>query len=140
MSDISTLLNETRSFPPPPAFAASAIVNDPDVYARAAADPEAYWAEQAAMLDWYTPWHTVCEWKPPHARWFLGGTINASFNCLDRHLAGARRNKAAIVWEGEPGDHRTLTYWELHRDVCQFANVLKKLGVARGDRVGIYLP
>ncbi len=140
MSDIATLLNETRSFPPPAGFAASAIVNDPDVYARAAADPEAYWAAEAARLEWYTPWKTVCEWKPPHAKWFVGGTLNASVNCLDRHLTGARRNKAAIVWEGEPGDHRTLTYWELHREVCQFANVLRKLGVARGDRVGIYMP
>ena len=140
MSDIDTLLNETRTFPPPSEFVARAVVSDPGVYARAAADPEAYWAEQAATLEWFTKWKTVCEWKPPHAKWFIGGTLNASVNCLDRHLAGPRRNKAAIVWEGEPGDHRTLTYWELHREVCRFANVLKKLGVERGDRVGIYLP
>jgi acetyl-CoA synthetase len=140
MSDIDTLLSETRSFPPPPAFAAAAVINDPAVYAAAASDPEAYWAAEAARLEWMTPWKTVCEWKPPHAKWFLGGTLNASANCLDRHLTGARRNKAAIVWEGEPGDRRTLTYWELHREVCRFANVLKKLGVERGDRVGIYLP
>jgi len=140
MSDLDTLLTENRTFPPPAEFAKHAVPNDAAVYANAATDPEAYWAAEAAKLEWFTPWKTVCEWKPPHARWFLGGTLNASVNCLDRHVATARRNKAAIVWEGEPGDRRTLTYWELYRDVCQFANVLKSLGVARGDRVGIYMP
>ena len=82
----------------------------------------------------------VLEWKPPHAKWFVGGTLNVSVNCLDRHVRTARRNKAAIIWEGEPGDRRTLTYFDLHREVCQFANVLKSLGVKRGDRVAIYLP
>src|SRR5262249_18523740 len=91
-------------------------------------------------LEWLSPWKTVCEWTPPHAKWFIGGTLNASSNCLDRHLSGPRRNKKAIVWEGEPGDQRTFTYAELHREVCQFANVLKQLGVAPGDRVGIYMP
>jgi acetyl-CoA synthetase len=140
MSDIDTLLNETRSFPPPGDFAQAALVRDADVYAHAAADPEAYWADQAKALDWFSPWTQTCEWKPPHVKWFVGGTLNAAHNCLDRHIAGSRRNKAALVWEGEPGDRRTLTYWELYREVCKFANVLKSLGVGRGDRVGIYLP
>jgi acetyl-CoA synthetase len=140
MSDIDTLLNETRSFPPPPDFAQAALVRDADVYARAADDPEAYWADQAKALDWFSPWKRTCEWTPPHVKWFAGGTLNAAHNCLDRHVAGSRRNKAALVWEGEPGDRRTLTYWELYRDVCTFANVLKSLGVGRGDRVGIYMP
>ena len=140
MSDIDTLLSETRTFAPPKHFASNADVNDAGIYAAADADPERYWADEAARLHWFDQWHTVCEWKPPHAKWFLGGTLNASVNCLDRHLTGARRNKAALVWEGEPGDRRTLTYWELHREVCRFANVLKKLDVGRGDRVGIYMP
>ena len=140
MSDIDTLLTENRSFPPPRDFTAGAVLNDPSIYARADKDPEAYWADEARRLDWMKPWTTVCEWKPPHAQWFIGGKLNAAANCLDRHVAGARRNKAAIVWEGEPGDRRTLTYWELYREVCRFSNVLKSLGVKRGDRVGIYMP
>jgi acetyl-CoA synthetase len=140
MSDIDTLLNERRGFPPPSDFARHAVISDPGVYERAAADPEAFWAEQAATLEWITPWRTVCDWQPPRARWFDGGQLNVAANCLDRHLDSARRNKAAIVWEGEPGDRRTLTYWELARDVARFANVLKTLGVGKGDRVGIYLP
>src|SRR5690606_30891196 len=119
---------------------AGALANDPGVYERAAADPEKFWAELAREIDWITPWTTVLEWKAPHARWFLGGKLNASANCLDRHLSSARRNKAAIVWEGEPGDRRTLTYFDLHREVSRFANVLKSLGVRKGDRVAIYLP
>jgi acetyl-CoA synthetase len=110
------------------------------VYARAAADPEAFWAEWAQQLDWFEPWREVLTWKPPHAKWFAGGKLNASYNCLDRHLSGWRRNKAALVWEGEPGDTRTYTYWDLHREVSKFANVLKSLGVKKGDRVAIYLP
>jgi acetyl-CoA synthetase len=140
MSDIDTLLDEQRTFPPPGAFTANAVINDPAIYARADDDPELFWAEEAARLAWMKPWHTICEWKPPHVKWFLGGTLNVAVNCLDRHVKTSRRNKAALVWEGEPGDRRTLTYWELYRDVCSFANVLKSLGVKRGDRVGIYLP
>ena len=101
---------------------------------------KAFWEGFARELEWSKPWSTVLEWNPPHAKWFVGGKINASVNCLDRHLRTARRNKAAIIWEGEPGDRRTLTYFDLHREVCQFANVLKSLGVTRGDRVAIYLP
>ncbi len=110
------------------------------MYERAERDPEAFWAEFASELEWSTPWTTVLEWKPPHAKWFVGGTLNASVNCVDRHVRTARRNKAALIWEGEPGDRRTLTYWDLYRQVGQFANVLKSLGVTRGDRVAIYLP
>ena len=137
---LDDLLRETRLFPPSDEFRAQANLSDPGVYERAAADPEGFWAEWAEELDWFEKWHTVLEWNPPHARWFLGGKLNVSHNCLDRHLGGFRRNKAALIWEGEPGDTRTFTYWDLHREVCRFANVLRGLGVRRGDRVAIYLP
>ena len=137
---IDALLQENRQFDPPPAFVASAHARDPKVYDEAADDPEAFWARFAAELEWITPWTQVLDWQPPHAKWFVGGTLNASVNCLDRHVRGWRRNKAAIIWEGEPGDRRTMTYWELYRDVCQFANVLKSLGIRKGDRVALYLP
>ena len=139
-AQIDALLQENRHFDPPPAFVAAAHVRDPKIYDEAARDPEAFWARFAAELEWSTPWTQVLDWQPPHAKWFVGGTLNASVNCLDRHVRGWRRNKAAIIWEGEPGDRRTLTYWELYREVCQFANVLKSLGVRKGDRVAIYLP
>ncbi len=139
-AQIDALLKEDRQFPPPAAFAAQAHVSDPALYEKAAADPEAFWAGFAAELEWSTPWTKVLDWKPPHARWFVGGKLNASVNCLDRHVRGWRRNKAAFIWEGEPGERRTMTYWELYRDVCQFANVLKSLGVRKHDRVAIYLP
>ncbi len=139
-ADISDLLQEHRTFPPPPKFRQQANISDPDIYARADKDPEAFWAGFASELEWFTPWTQVLDWQPPHARWFVGGTINASVNCVDRHARGPRRNKAALVWEGEPGDRRTLTYFDLYRQVSQFANVLKSLGVKRGDRVAIYLP
>ncbi len=138
--EINALLQEFRIFSPPPAWRDHARVTDPGVYDRAAADPEAFWAEFARELDWMQPWTTVLEWKPPHAKWFGGGRINVSANCLDRHVRTAHRNKAAIIWEGEPGDRRTLTYFDLHREVCQFANVLKSLGVKKGDRVALYMP
>ena len=140
MSEIDNLLQEDRQFPPSAAVQKSANIADPGVYDRAARDPEAFWAEFARELEWIRPWTSVLQWKPPHARWFDGGQINASANCLDRHIRTARRNKAAIVWEGEPGDRRTLTYWDLYREVSAFANVLKSLGVKRGDRVALYLP
>jgi acetyl-CoA synthetase len=139
-AEIDALLREDRAFAPAAEFRARANVRDPEVYERAARDPETFWADFARELEWSTPWSRVLEWNPPHARWFVGGTLNASVNCLDRHVRSARRNKAAIIWEGEPGDHRTLTYFDLYREVCQFANVLKSLGVRRGDRVAIYLP
>jgi len=141
--NITSVLKETRQFPPSDAFVASAHVNaaERDRLAEwAKSDPDAFWAEQAKSLHWFKPWTKVCDWSgAPHAKWFVGGTINASYNCLDRHLAD-RGNKAAIVWEGEPGDSRTLTYQQLHREVCKFANALKSLGVGKGDRVTIYMP
>ena len=138
--EINALLNEQRVFPPSAAWRNDARVTDPGVYERAARDPEAFWAGFASELEWMQPWTQVLDWKPPHARWFVGGKLNASANCLDRHLRTARRHKAAIVWEGEPGDRRTLTYFDLHRQVCKFANVLKGLGVRKGDRVALYMP
>jgi acetyl-CoA synthetase len=138
--EIEDLLGEDRTFPPRPDFRARAVVRDESIYAEADRDPEAFWAKLAGELEWSTPWDTVLEWKPPHAKWFVGGKINASVNCLDRHLRGARRNKAALIWEGEPGERRTLTYFDLHRQVATFANVLKSLGVGKGDRVALYLP
>jgi len=126
------------SFAPNPETATFANYNDPEVYARAAADPEAFWAAAADRLDWIQKWDTVLEWNHPHAKWFVGGKLNVAANCLDRHLTGARRNKAAIIWEGEPGDTRVLTYWDLHREVSKFSNVLTDLGVKKGDRVTIY--
>ena len=140
MSEISALLREDRHFPPSSEWTKTANIADPGVYAAAARDPEAFWARFAAELDWMRPWDSVLEWNPPNARWFGGGQLNASVNCVDRHARTARRNKAAIIWEGEPGDRRTLTYWDLFRQVSAFANVLKSLGVKRGDRVALYLP
>ena len=138
--EIEALLNEERSFPPAPAFAASAVMNDPEIYARAAKDPEAFWAGFASELEWMQPWSKVLDWNPPDAKWFVDGKINVAANCVDRHARSWRRNKAAFIWEGEPGDRRTLTYFDLYRQVCQFANVLKKLGVKKGDRVALYMP
>ncbi|AHG91733.1 Acetyl-coenzyme A synthetase [Gemmatirosa kalamazoonensis] len=140
MSDLDVLLQEDRSFPPPPQFSAQAHTAGADIYRDAARDPDAFWARMARELTWIEPFTRVLDWKPPHAQWFADGTLNASANCLDRHVDGPRRNKAAIVWEGEPGDRRTLTYWDLYREVNLFAKVLDRLGVKKGDRVAIYLP
>jgi len=140
LAEIADLLQEDRTFEPSTEFRAAANVRDAAVYDRAEADPEAFWANFANELEWSRPWTRILEWNPPHAKWFVGGTLNASVNCIDRHIRGPRRNKAAIVWEGEPGDRRTLTYFDLYRQVSQFANVLKGLGVSKGDRVALYLP
>ena len=140
MSEIDALLNEDRSFAPTSEWQRDAVIADPGVYERAEADLEGFWAGFAGELEWMRPWDKVLEWQSPHAKWFVGGKINVSANCLDRHVRTARRNKAAFIWEGEPGDRRTLTYWDLYRQVCAFANVLKTLGVKRGDRVALYLP
>ena len=138
---IDALLQEERSFPPPSDFTAKANMADPDIYAKAAADPEAFWAGLAEGLDWYQKWDTVLDWsEAPFAKWFIGGKLNVSYNCIDRHVQNGRRNKAAIVWEGEPGDWKVYTYGDLLREVCQFANGLKSLGIQKGDRVTIYLP
>ncbi len=139
-STIDALLQERRRFPPPPEFAAQANVRDESVYRRAVDDPEGFWAEAAERLDWYTRWDKVLEWDAPWAKWFVGGTLNASYNCVDRHLSTWRRNKAAIIWEGEPGDTRVLTYRDLYREVNRFAAVLLDLGVTKGDRVAFYMP
>jgi acetyl-CoA synthetase len=138
--EINALQTEARVFPPSHEWQTQAHVNDPEIYARAAANPEAFWSGFAVGLEWMQPWTQVLDWKPPHARWFVDGKLNVSVNCLDRHVKTAHRNKAAIIWEGEPGDRRTLTYFDLHRDVCRFANALRSLGVKKGDRVAIYLP
>jgi acetyl-CoA synthetase len=139
-NELEALLQEGREFPPADSFREKARVKDESVYREAEADPERFWASFASELEWIQPWQKVLEWKPPNARWFVGGKLNVSVNCVDRHVRTARRNQAAIIWEGEPGDRRTLTYWELYREVNRFASVLKKLGVERGDRVAIYLP
>jgi acetyl-CoA synthetase len=143
-SEIKSVLHEERIFPPPEDFARSAHIRSMEEYERLYAEslnsPETFWARMAEKLHWFTRWHTVLEWNLPHARWFVGGTLNASYNCVDRHLNSWRRNKAAIIWEGEPGEVRTLTYQQLYREVCRFANVLKRMGISRGDRVAIYMP
>jgi acetyl-CoA synthetase len=147
MPDIESLLKETRTFKPDPAFTRAANWNKKTVaeYRKAGEkNPEKFWAARAKEnISWFTPWKTVLQWKPPFAKWFVGGKLNVSYNCLDRHLEGEnawRRNKAAIIWEGEPGDTRVLTYGELHREVCKFSNVLKSQGVKKGDRVVLYMP
>ena len=142
---IESILHEDRIFEPAAEFSSSAHIASlqqyQQLYDKAKADPQAFWAELAATeLHWFQTWDTVLDWQPPFAQWFVNGKINISYNCLDRHLTTWRRNKAALIWEGEPGDSRTLTYAQLHREVCQFANVLKQLGVEKGDRVGIYMP
>jgi acetyl-CoA synthetase len=137
---LEDLLIEERRFPPPASFRARAHISDPAIYERAAADREAYWAEWARELHWFAPWTEVLRWKPPHAQWFVGGKLNASYNCLDRHVKGGHGARTALLWEGEPGDTRTYSYGELLEEVCRFANALKDLGVKRGDRVTIYLP
>lgn len=136
---LATLLSEQRRFPPSQQFAERAAAR-PGIHDTAARDRQAFWESEANRLEWISPWSSTLEWTPPHARWFSGGTLNVSANCLDRHLTGARRNKAALIWEGEPGDRRVLTYWDLAREVQRAANAIKDLGVRRGDRVAIYLP
>jgi acetyl-CoA synthetase len=148
MSDtnIESVLHEERLFAPSPEFSQAAHIKSMAEYealcAKAAADPAKFWADLAQQeLHWFKPWDQVLDWSnPPFAKWFVGGQLNISYNCLDRHLITDRRDKPALVWEGEPGDTRTLTYFQLHQEVCQMANVLKKLGVTKGDRVGIYMP
>ncbi len=135
------MADELKTFSPLLEFTAQANVSNPSVYDEAAADPEGWWAQQSSeLLTWTKPWETVCEWDPPHAKWFVGGQLNVAANCLDRHLTDGRRNKAALIFEGEPGDTRVLTYWDLHREVCKLSNVLLGLGIVKGNRVTIYLP
>ncbi|MCG3114365.1 MAG: acetate--CoA ligase [Candidatus Manganitrophus sp. SA1] len=142
--EITSVLNERRLFKPKKEFSKAAHLSSLEAYKRlyrkAEKNPEAFWAGLAKELSWFKPWKKVLEWKPPFAKWFVGGKINIAYNCLDRHMEGWRKNKAAIIWEGEPGDSRVLTYQDLHREVCKFANVLKGQGVVKGDRVAIYMP
>ncbi len=144
MTDIESVLKESRVFEAPAGFKAAAHVKSlaeyEALYRRSVDDPDGFWGEQAACLSWSKKWERVLEWKEPFAKWFVGGTLNLAENCLDRHVRTWRKNKAALVWEGEPGETRVLTYFELLQEVCRFANVLKSLGVAKGDRVGIYMP
>jgi acetyl-CoA synthetase len=141
---IESMLHEHRVFPPPPEFSRRAHIGSlaeyERLYRRSVDDPEGFWADMAREVRWRRPWTTVLEWQPPFAKWFLGGQLNIAENCLDRHLDGPRRTKPAIVWEGEPGDTRVLTFEELHGEVCRAANALRALGVGAGDRVGIYMP
>ena len=137
---IEALLKEKRRFSPPKEFARRANANRASIYAQAAKNPVKFWESFARELDWFKPWKKGLEWKAPHAKWFVGGKINVSYNCLDRHINTARRTKAALIWEGEPGDTRTLTYWDLYREVNHFASALRRAGVKRGDRVTIYMP
>lgn len=143
-SAIESVLNEERVFPPPSEFSANAHIKSfeeyEELYNEAAKDPAAFWAKQAESLDWFKKWDTILEWNEPFAKWFIGGKLNVAYNCLDRHLTTSRKNKAAIIWEGEPGEIKTITYLQLHQEVCRFANVLKSLGVVKGDRVALYMP
>ena len=144
-STIESILQEKRLFNPPAEFSQNAHIKSLEeyqqLYDRAKSDPEKFWAELADQeLHWFQKWDKVLDWQAPFASWFVNGKINLSYNCLDRHLTTLRKDKAALIWEGEPGDTRTLTYAQLHQEVCQFANVLKKLGVQKGDRIGIYMP
>ena len=137
---IDDLYLEERQFPAPEGFRAQAVVQDDAIYSRSAGDAPAFWAEQAETLDWFEKWTTVLEWDLPFARWFVGGTLNVSYNCLDRHVAAGLGDRVAYHFEGEPGDTKTITYGGLLADVERFANVLKGLGVVRGDVVAIYMP
>jgi len=137
---VATPLKEKRRFKPPKAFMARAVANSPAVYAEASHDPIRFWERQAKALRWFAPWTRALEWQAPHARWFIDGKLNVSDNCLDRHINGPLRTKAALIWEGEPGDTRTFTYWDLYREVNRFAAALKQHGVKKGDRITIYMP
>jgi acetyl-CoA synthetase len=141
--DLDSTLRETRVFPPPEEFARKAHIQSLEqyeaLYKKSIEDPEAFWADAARELHWFKPWDKVLEWNLPWAKWFVGGKLNLSYNCLDRHLSGPRRDKAALIWEGEPGEIRRLTYAELHAEVQKFANALKALGIKRGDRVAVYM-
>jgi acetyl-CoA synthetase len=147
MADLESILHETRVFKPDAAFSKQANWSKAEAKAMrelGEKNPQRFWAKMAKEnLTWIKPWKKVLDWKAPNAKWFVGGKLNVSDNCLDRHIEGEgsfRKNKAAIIWEGEPGDTRTITYNQLHREVCKFSNVLKGQGVKKGDRVILYMP
>ena len=137
---VDDLLQETRTFPPSEEFKRKSEIKDDSLYKLAAQNRLKYWEECAKRIDWFKPWHQTLEWNSPFAKWFVGGKLNASYNCLDRHIKAGLGNKIAIYWEGEPGDSRTLTFKDVFTAVNKFANGLKKLGVQKGDRVAIYMP
>jgi len=137
---IEALLKEKRRFPPPTAFVKNAVMNRKSIYAEAQRNFVKFWEQRARELHWFKPWTKALDWKPPYAKWFIGGKLNVAYNCLDRHVTGPRKTKAALIWEGEPGDSRVLTYWDLYREVNRFAAALKRHGVRKGDRVTIYMP
>ena len=141
--NLDSTLREGRVFPPPAEFSAKAHIQSLEqyqaLYQQSIDDPETFWASVARDLHWFKPWEKVLEWNLPHARWFVGGKLNLSYNCVDRHALGARRAKTALIWEGEPGEVRRLTYAELHAEVQKFANALKALGIQKGDRVAVYM-
>jgi acetyl-CoA synthetase len=143
-TNIESHLIETRVFEPDKSFARKAEIKSlakyRKMYRKSIENPDKFWAKEARELEWQERWTKVFTWRAPFAKWFVGGKLNVSENCLDRHLKGRNRNKAAIIWEGEPGDKRTLTYQQLHREVCRFANVLKRNEIHKGDRVIIYMP
>lgn len=144
MTDITSILKEDRVFNPPSAFSQKALIKAEDyekITKKAQNDPDAFWSEIANELHWFKKWDKVLEWSPPFSKWFVGGRINVSYNCLDRHIATWRKNKAALIWEGEPGEERVLTYQDLHREVCRLAATLKnRFNIKMGDRVALYMP
>ncbi|HLO99725.1 MAG TPA: AMP-binding protein, partial [Fimbriimonas sp.] len=137
---IDSLLHENRKFVPSPEFVAQANANDPAIYEEAFADPVGWWEGWADKLDWFKKWDTAVDFQVPYAKWFLGGKLNVAYNCVDRHANGSRSDKPAIIFEGEPGDSRTLTFSEVKDEVSRIANALKAMGVKKGDRVCIYMP
>src|SRR4051812_37694863 len=136
---LEALLQEGRTFAPPKEFAKEALIVDSSVYGDGERDWQGFWAEQALALDWSTEWHTILDWDLPFAKWFVGGKLNAAYNCVDRHVASGHGDQVAFHWEGEPGDTRDVTYAQLLDDVSRAANALKSLGISKGDRVAIYL-
>ena len=143
-AQIESLLREKRVYKPPKEFSKNSHIRSlreyKRLYAESVNSPAKFWGRYAREFHWFRKWKKVLEWKPPFAKWFVGGTTNISYNCLDRHLTTWRKNKAALIWEGEPGDGRVLTYQDLHREVCKFANAMKGLGIKKGDRILIYMP
>src|SRR5580692_4152788 len=141
--DLDSTLRENRVFPPPPEFSARAHIKSLEeyetLYKQSIEDPENFWAGAAKELHWFKPWDKVLEWNLPWAKWFVGGQLNLCYNCVDRHALGARAQKTALIWEGEPGEIRRLTYAELHAEVQKFASALKELGIQKGDRVAVYM-